>query len=193
MASQQDLEIARRLHRLHEPRTEAGRALAAKIARRLSQVAAAPAPCAELLASALLSRKRVSVELRRESKGQMLDPGCYAEVVVVDGTIRTAVRLAGNEALFAQAVPVASFFDLFADRAAEAAERLADLPSAPPSPIEISVVGVERLGDLNLGLDREGPQPEIVVGGIINATVRVYLGGGLMTSGAEGTTVVKDG
>jgi O-phosphoseryl-tRNA(Cys) synthetase len=171
-----DRGIAKRLVRVHAPSSDTGRGLAARISRRLSQVAGAPAPASETLGSAEFAGRNVTVQLRQEKRGTMLAPGCYAEVVVIGGVVRTAVRLPGNEATFSDGVTVASVFDLLGDRAAEAAERLARMASVPPSPLEIMMGEVKTLADLNLRLDPPEPSVETHVGGVVQASMRLFLG-----------------
>lgn len=176
MVSEEDRAIARRLQRIHRPATEEGRALAAKLSARLSQVASAPAPGVETLLSLEVSGKLVTAQLRQEKMGQMLGPGCYSEVVVFRGEVRTAMRFPGTEEMFTSGSVVASVFDLLGDRAGEAAERLASLPIAPPSPLVLALGEVRSLENLNLRVDPPDPAPKVAVGGLLDLDLRVFLG-----------------
>lgn len=152
-----DEAIAKMIHMVEVPRTDAGRRIAEALLETARKHADAPSPCGFLVFEEEVSGRRVSVKLvEPEENKKLVGPAGFNEIFVYDGNIvaippsgweeKEFVRLVREKGVSTGITFMSAFANLVGRRAEEAAEK-------GEGRIEIQVKNVKLPSDVNLEIE----------------------------------------
>jgi O-phosphoseryl-tRNA synthetase len=152
-----DEELAAAIKMQREPRTEAGRMIAAAIVRTAQQHADEPSPCEFLAYEGEVAGRRVIVKVvEPESNTKLIGPAGFNEIYVFEGNVIGVPPKGWEQDEFLNNVRRRGratgirYLDAFAALAADEIERAAERGERE---VKIRVRAVKSLADINLRLD----------------------------------------